>query len=559
MTRFVLYARKSSEREDRQVQSIDDQISYWKTKAQEEGIEIIKIYTEEKSAKTPYVRKAFQEMCEQISKGNIDGILCWKLDRISRNPIDTGAIQYMLQKGMIKRIITSDRVYHPEDSGLLFSVETGMANQYILDLSKNVKRWLWSKVSRGEFPWKAPQGYINDPISRTILRDDARYPLVRKMWDLLLTGCYPPSKIADIANKEWGFTTYQRKGSGWNRLAVSTLYTIFKNPFYAWYFKYNNKTMQGSHEAMVTWDEFEKAQKIISHTSGSPNIKNTERPSILSFPYTGTIQCECCGCMITAVKKYKTLRTTGEIRDYTYYHCTHKKDNSDFRCDQRKVISSAMIEEQIETALASIELVPEFFDWAKWVLQRRHSEETQGRETVYESINKTLEAEERKKNRLLQMRLWWEFDDNYAEYERLKAEMEKNIENYKIKRKELEKESINWTDLMERTFDFAKFASEKFKDGDIETKKMIFRALGWNWTLKDGKLKANLHDWFLPFVKFKEEQYSPLQRLEPTKKGISLRETNAFDDWITGWWRLIDEVRTALQGSESIPYIPKLV
>lgn len=123
--------------------------------------------------------------------------------------------------------------------------------------------------------------------------------------------------------------------------------------------------MQGSHEAMVTWDEFEKAQKIISHTSGSPNIKNTERPSILSFPYTGTIQCECCGCMITAVKKYKTLRTTGEIRDYTYYHCTHKKDNSDFRCDQRKVISSAMIEEQIETALASIELVPEFFDWAK--------------------------------------------------------------------------------------------------------------------------------------------------------------------------------------------------
>ena len=39
-----------------------------KKKAKEEGIEIIKVYTEEKSAKTPYVRKAFQEMCEQISK-----------------------------------------------------------------------------------------------------------------------------------------------------------------------------------------------------------------------------------------------------------------------------------------------------------------------------------------------------------------------------------------------------------------------------------------------------------------------------------------------------------
>lgn len=52
-SRFVLYARKSSEREDRQVQSIDDQIEYWTKRAQDDGIEIVKIYTEEKSAKMP--------------------------------------------------------------------------------------------------------------------------------------------------------------------------------------------------------------------------------------------------------------------------------------------------------------------------------------------------------------------------------------------------------------------------------------------------------------------------------------------------------------------------
>jgi len=82
---------------------------------------------------------------------------------------------------------------------------------------------------------------------------------------------------------------------------------------------------------------------------------------------------------------------------------------------------------------------------------------------VYENINKILEVEERKKNRLLQMRLGGEFDDNYEEYERLKKEMEANIENYKMRRKGLENESVNWTDLMERTFDFAKYASLKFK------------------------------------------------------------------------------------------------
>lgn len=70
--RFVLYARKSSEREDRQIQSIDDQIAYWEKRANEEGYEIVKIYTEEKSAKTPYVRPTFQEMCKDIDKGHID-------------------------------------------------------------------------------------------------------------------------------------------------------------------------------------------------------------------------------------------------------------------------------------------------------------------------------------------------------------------------------------------------------------------------------------------------------------------------------------------------------
>ena len=124
--KYVLYARKSSESDERQVQSIEDQISYWKKRAPElnGNIEIVKIYIEEKSAKAPYVRPEFQKMIVELEKGETDGVLAWKLDRLTRNPIDTGAIQYMLQRQKIGRIITSDREYYPIDSGLLFSVET---------------------------------------------------------------------------------------------------------------------------------------------------------------------------------------------------------------------------------------------------------------------------------------------------------------------------------------------------------------------------------------------------------------------------------------------------
>ncbi len=165
---------------------------------------------------------------------------------------------------------------------------------------------------------------------------------------------------------------------------------------------------------MITWEQYEKAQSLINHTKSSPSKTNPERPQTLSFPYTGVIRCGCCGCTITAVKKYKTLKSNGELKEYTYYHCTHKKDTPDFRCDQRKVLISTKIDAQIHEMIQSMDIVPEFYEWAKNVLKRKHSEEINTRESVYDSVNKSLESAEKKRNRLIDMRLGGEFDDNYG-------------------------------------------------------------------------------------------------------------------------------------------------
>jgi hypothetical protein len=152
-------------------------------------------------------------------------------------------------------------------------------------------------------------------------------------------------------------------------------------------------------------------------------------------------------------------------------------------------------------------------------------------------VNNAIELAEKKKNRLLQMRLNGDFDGNYGEYDKNKQEIEAEIQSLQIRREELEKESVNWTDLVERTFDFAMYASERFKNGDIETKKLIFRSLGSNWVLKDGKLQANLYDWFLPFQNMEKFGLSPLNRLELTEKGINFRRSDALNDIIPMWWR----------------------
>src|SRR3989344_3850485 len=139
--KYYLYARKSSEAEDRQVASIDAQISELKKLAKESGLQIVKVFSEAKSAKQPG-RPVFNEMLQLIKSGDAKGVVCWKLDRLARNPVDGGQISWMLQRAEIQHVQTYERSYYPSDNVLMMAVELGMANQFVRDLSINVKRGL---------------------------------------------------------------------------------------------------------------------------------------------------------------------------------------------------------------------------------------------------------------------------------------------------------------------------------------------------------------------------------------------------------------------------------
>ncbi|MFC1615350.1 recombinase family protein [Patescibacteria group bacterium] len=316
--KYFLYARKSSESEDRQIQSIKDQIDRLNDLAKDLDLEIIKTFTEAKSAKQPNNRPIFDDMLSRIEKGDADGILCWQINRLSRNPVDSGKINWLLQQGTIKAIQTIDKQYLPEDNVLMFSVESGMANQFILDLRKNTIRGLESKIQKGWFPSRAPQGYINDVIDKIIIKDPERFNLVRKMWDLMLTGSYQPPKILDIVTDEWGYLTRKTKRGGGKPMSKSEIYRIFNDPFYYGCFKYKDKIYKGKHNPMITVDEYERVQELLGRKD-KPKQKTHE------FAFTGIIRCGNCGCLVTAEEKKKFIKSTKEYATYTYYRCTRRK------------------------------------------------------------------------------------------------------------------------------------------------------------------------------------------------------------------------------------------
>ena len=118
MSHYFLYARKSTDVEDKQVLSIDAQLFELRSLAKRDGLEIVAEFVEKKSAKKPG-RLIFTDMLQRIEKGEAQGIVCWKIDRLARNPVDGGQISWLLQQGVIRHIQTHDRGYFPGDySGL---------------------------------------------------------------------------------------------------------------------------------------------------------------------------------------------------------------------------------------------------------------------------------------------------------------------------------------------------------------------------------------------------------------------------------------------------------
>lgn len=134
-------------------------------------------------------------MLKRIEKGEANGILCWKLNRLTRNLADAGRIGQALQDEIIQHIVTVDREFYPTDNVLVMQFEFGEATQYIRNLRTDVKRGMLRRLKEGHYPFPAPLGYINDRNTRTIVPDPERFDLIKKMWDLMLTGKYTPAKI----------------------------------------------------------------------------------------------------------------------------------------------------------------------------------------------------------------------------------------------------------------------------------------------------------------------------------------------------------------------------
>jgi site-specific DNA recombinase len=194
--RYFIYCRKSTEAEDRQVASIESQLTtLQRTFGDRPDIEIVAIYEEAFSAKSPG-RARFDEMVSRIQRSEAQGIIAWAPDRLARNSIDGGRLVYMLDCGVLLDLKFATYTFENNSQGkFMLQIMFGQSKYYSDALSDNVKRGNRTKVEKGWRPCRPPIGYINDPATKTTVKDPKRFERVRQMFDLMLTGAYSTKQI----------------------------------------------------------------------------------------------------------------------------------------------------------------------------------------------------------------------------------------------------------------------------------------------------------------------------------------------------------------------------
>lgn len=344
---YCLYARKSSEEDERQALSIDSQIKEMLAVAKRENLEIAEIRKESHSAKASGARPVFKQLLTDIATGKFTGILTWAPDRLSRNAGDLGTVVDLMDQGFLIDIRThGQRFTNNPNEKFLLMILCSQAKLENDNRGLNVKRGQRTRVEMGYRPCLTPLGYLQekrtgDARSRVII-DPIRGPIIRQMFENVARHGASGRVLQAWLNEEVNFTT--RKGK---RITLSMIYRLLRNPYYTGRFEYplrSGNFYDGDYEPLISQKLFDDAQKVL-------DLAPKKEWGTNDFHFVKMFACGGCGSGVTAEEKHKPLKN-GSIKRYVYYRCTKSRD---LRCKEGSIREDHLLE-QLTDLVDSIDL-----------------------------------------------------------------------------------------------------------------------------------------------------------------------------------------------------------
>jgi site-specific DNA recombinase len=462
--KYILYCRKSTESEDKQVQSIESQIIEMNRLAQRDGIVFDKVFTEKKSAKSPG-RPFFNELIKYTEK-NLSTIYAWKLDRLARNPKDGGELQWQLDQGQITEIRTFEKTYrNTAEDKFMMNLEFGMAKKYVDDLSVNVKRGIRTKLEKGEWPNCAPFGYKNNTITHLVEINKEQALHVVEMFKIYSAGGCGIRELSKLMYEK-GMKT--KAGA---KMGKTKIHIILTSPFYYGMMVKDGKFYVGKHQPLITKEIFDTVQDIISGRYKS-------RPKQRFFAYRGFMNCNLCSCFLTATLK----------KGHSYYYCTNGKGG----CEQHKdYMRSEVANSMMAKVLGDIEFEEEDVEIMYQAAKEKIGLTKQYSDSATRTTTEKLVEAQEKQERLFNSYLNGSTPE--ALYKSKIQAIGNDIVNLEEQIKKLRVQETKESSTLELTKEYfltASRAKKEFLKKDDTGKREVVEKILWNLSIKDKDLAS---------------------------------------------------------------------
>ena len=372
--------------------SLEAQLSLGREYAQRQGLQVVKEYKIIESS-TIGPRKEFKKMLAFVTEyPEPIAIIAHTVDRLQRRFDETINLLPLIDKGQIAlHFISTGLVVDKDSPGsafMMWDYNVVGSRAYILQLKENTKRGINKKIEDGEWPGKAPLGYLNyvEGKYHKIKIDEERAPFVQKAFEMYATGLYSAEEIWRQLRK-MGLKSI--KGFPIDRNVV---HKMLQNPFYYGEMKIKGVLKPHIYPTLIDRNMFEHCQEIRRGLKKTPF-----KYSAKEFVFKGLLKCGCCGNRITS---YTKTKPSG--KQYTYLRCS--KFSHEKTCTAHQIQEKVALAE-VEKALNNINITPEQAKKIAFYLTGVNKEAAGSQIQAVKNANRELALIEQKINKLVDLQL----------------------------------------------------------------------------------------------------------------------------------------------------------
>lgn len=476
----VLYARVSSDEQEKEGFSIPAQQKLLRKYAADNGISIVEEYVDVETAKAAG-RAGFNEMVEFFERQakikdddrRCRTILVEKTDRLYRNLKDYVTLDELrVDIHFVKENVVLSPDSHSSER-FMHGIKVLMARQYVDNLSEEVKKGMLEKAEQGIWPSRAPIGYINierPDGKKVIVPDPECAEIITRMFENYAKGTLSLEEVGELAMAEG--LPLKREG---NFRAV-VQYTL-RNPIYSGDFQFKGKLYRGVHQPLVSRECWAKVQEMMNLR----RLKKTRKPKDReSFAFARLISCGHCGCsLVGELKKGK----------YVYYHCTYYRG----RCDE-PYVREETLEEKFTEILSRLRFDDEVLDWMRRALRESQADEQRFREESVQRLQAEYNRLQRRIDVMYVDKLDGRIDARFFDQKQAEWRDEQNRLMDSIAEHQQANESYISEGVM--LLELANRASELFAKQPASEKRRLLDFVLSNCTWKGGELTPNFRQPF---------------------------------------------------------------